>query len=288
MLCLKRMLSWKIKIYIGSSSFGRQSLQISTDHRSDFVTYPTAIKKDMIFTPWPYHPSDVATHIAIPNELQRFLVGLLTGDTTSTTNKSQRTAILVESFSQDMIYAVTRGQYKTPKHFLLPYAVKALTGNTEVIRILNKFGHGVSYDQLEENDTALCLQKLAMGFNQRAVLPLSIKPHVFPQILHGIIWDRLEETLTGKGTSHRVNGIAVQTKFYGPYPPRPELPRIDKLKQRSVNIEHEELEVYLACARVGPQPLPTNESHILEAQESAQVAGNKNLVWVLARQTKSE
>ncbi|KAG0714704.1 hypothetical protein GWK47_001513 [Chionoecetes opilio] len=25
----------------------------------------TAIKKDMIFTPWPYHPSDVATHIAI-------------------------------------------------------------------------------------------------------------------------------------------------------------------------------------------------------------------------------
>ncbi|KAG0710546.1 hypothetical protein GWK47_022606 [Chionoecetes opilio] len=281
------MLSWKIKIYMGAQALEGKSTDINKiiDQTSSHIR--TAIKKDMIFTPWPYHPSDVATHIAIPNELQRFLVGLLTGDTTSTTNKSQRTAILVESFSQDMIYAVTRGQYKPPKHFLLPYAVKALTGNTEVIRILNKFGHGVSYDQLEENDTALCLQKLAMGFNQRAVLPLSIKPHVFTNLAWDNI-DRLEETLTGKGTSHRVNGIAVQTKFYGPYPPRPELPRIDKLKQRSVNIEHEELEVYLACARVGPQPLPTNESHILEAQESAQVAGNKNLVWVLARQTKSE
>ena len=30
----------------------------------------TAIKKDMISTPWPYHPSDVASHIAIPNESQ--------------------------------------------------------------------------------------------------------------------------------------------------------------------------------------------------------------------------
>ena len=129
----------------------------------------------------------MATHIAISNQLERFLIGLLTGDP-STMNKSHRTAILVESFSQDMIYAVTRGQYKPPKHFLLPYAVKALTGNIEVIRTLNKFGHGVSYDQLEENDTALCLQKLAIGFNQRAILPVSIKPYVFTNLA----WDNID------------------------------------------------------------------------------------------------
>ena len=246
-----------------------------------------AIKKDMVSTPWPYHPSDIATHSTIPNELQRFLVGLLTGNPTSTANTSQRTDILVESFSQDMIYAVTHGQYKPPKHFLLPYAVKTLTGNTEIIRILNKFGHGVSYDQLEENDTAMCLQKLAMGFNQRAVLPVSIKPHVFTNLAWDNI-DRLEETLTGKGTSHQVNGIAVQPKVYGPYPPMPELPSLDKQKQRSLKIDHEELEVYYASARVGPQLLPTSESHVQEAQEDAQVASNKNLAWVLARQTNSD
>ncbi|KAG0717026.1 hypothetical protein GWK47_008292 [Chionoecetes opilio] len=126
-----------------------------------------------------------------------------------------------------------------------------------------------------------------MGFNQRAVLPLSIKAHVFTNLAWDNI-DRLEETLTGKGTSHRVNGIAVQTKFYGPYPPRPELPRIDKLKQRSFNIEHEELEVYLACARVGPQPLPTNESHILEAQESLRSPVTRIWSGSLQDKTKSD
>ena len=145
----------------------------------------------------------------------------------------------------------------------------------------------MSYDQLEENDTAMCLQKLAMGFNQRAVLPVSIKPHVFTNLAWDNI-DRLEETLTGKGTSHRVNGIAVQPKVYGPYPPMPELPSLDKQKQRSLKIDHEELEVYYASARVGPQLLPTSESHVQEAQEGAQVASNKNLAWVLARQTNSD
>ena len=51
-----------------------------------------------------------------------------------------------------------------------------------------KFGHGVSYDQLEENDTALCLQKLAIGFNQRAILPVSIKPYVFTNLA----WDNID------------------------------------------------------------------------------------------------
>ena len=46
-----------------------------------------AIKKRHGFHPWPYHPSDIATHITIHNELQRFLVGLLTGDPTSTNYK---------------------------------------------------------------------------------------------------------------------------------------------------------------------------------------------------------
>ena len=186
-----------------------------------------------------------------------------------------------------MIYAVTCGKHKPPKHLLLPYAVKTLTGNIEVIKILNKFGHGVSYSQLEENDTALYLQKMAASFNQRVALPASIKPYVFTNLAWDNI-DRLEETLTGKGTSHRVNGIVVQAKVYGPYLPTTELLRNEKKKQRSVSIEHEELEVYVAGARVGPPPLPTRESYVLESHKEVQVARKKNLVWILARQTDQE
>ena len=160
-------------------------------------------------TPWPCHPADTE-NFSIPAQLEQFLVGLLTGDP-DTSYQTHRVTTLVSSFSQDMVYAVTCGQHKPPKHILLPYAVKTLTGNVELIRTLNKFGHGVSYSQLEENDTALCLQKLATGLNHRVALPSSIKPYVFTTLAWDNI-DRLEETLTGKGTSHSVNGIAVPSQ----------------------------------------------------------------------------
>ena len=91
--------------------------------------------------------------------------------------------------------------------------MKILTGNTELTRTLNRFGHGVSYSHLE--DTALCLQKLALDLNQRAKPPTSNNPHVFTNLAWDNI-DRLEATIIGKGTSHRVNGIAVQAKSFSP------------------------------------------------------------------------
>ena len=74
--------------------------------------------------------------------------------------------------------------------------------------MLNGLGHGVYFSQHEKNDTTLCLQKMAANLNQKLVLPGTIQPNVFPNLA----WDnngRLEETLTGEGTTHHVNGIAV-------------------------------------------------------------------------------
>ena len=126
------------------------------DKSSSSIRY--AIKKEMTPTPWPFHPSDTnnSANTAVPSQLERFLVGQKTGDPDSNRHTS-RTTTLVQSFSQDIIYAVTNGQHMPPKHVLLPNAVKTLTWNVELIQTLNKLGHGVSYSQLEENDTALCL-----------------------------------------------------------------------------------------------------------------------------------
>jgi len=88
------------------------------------------------------------------------------------------------------------------------------------------------------------------------MLPTSIKPHVFA-------WDntdQLEKTLTGKGTSHRVNGIAVQAKVYGLFLPTAELPIEKKSKQRSVCPKIHDLEAYVSGARVGPQFLLTKNN----------------------------
>ena len=82
----------------------------------------------------------------MPTQLHRFLVGLLTGNPQHE-NPSESVSNLIQSFGQDLIYAVTCGQHKPPKHVLLPYAIKTLTGNTEIIRTLNKSGHRMSYTQ---------------------------------------------------------------------------------------------------------------------------------------------
>ena len=53
---------------------------------------------------------------------------------------------------------------------------QSISGNVELIQILNRLGHGISYSQLEEVDTALCLQKLAMTPEDGVPLPSNIYP----------------------------------------------------------------------------------------------------------------
>ena len=115
------------------------------------------------------------------------MLGLLTGDPDKE-SPSNRVILVSKSFSQDIIYAVSNGHQKPPKHVLLPYAFKTLTGNVELIRTLNRLGHAIFYTQLQENDTALCLQKLATNVNEHIVLPASIQPYVFTNLA----WDNID------------------------------------------------------------------------------------------------
>ena len=63
----------------------------------------------------------------------------------------------------------------------------------------------MSYSEIEEINTALCLQKFASTPENAIPLPGNIKPYI--STLVQLYVDRLEETLSGEGTSHRVNGI---------------------------------------------------------------------------------
>ena len=242
---------------------------------------------DMKWTvPWPILPCHLSMdQFPVPECLHRFLIGLITSDPVMK-NPTPRFKMLVESFSQDIIYAVTCGKTKPPKHILLSYGVKTLTGNVEVIQMLNRFGHGVSYSQLEENDTALCLQKIAANLNETTILPGTIQPNVFTNLAWDNI-DCLEEALTGEGTTHRVNGIAVQPRVYGPQLPCAELSATTKRKQRTITHEVQPLTTYIAGERVGPQILhdsdDTNNFH-----KEAEKARKKDLVWLAARRTDAE
>ena len=145
----------------------KKELDILKDHSSDIDKIidqsSTYIRKSILDmkwkSSWPIHPSDVDIRsFPVPESLKRLLMNVLTADVS---NPSQRIVNLVCSFSQDIVYAVTCGKTKPPKQVLLSYGVKTLTGNVvEPLQMLNRFGHGISYHQIEENDTALCIEKL--------------------------------------------------------------------------------------------------------------------------------
>ena len=143
---------------------------------------------------WP--PQVTYSESLIAESITRFLIILLSSkqDNIQVMERVQR---LVRSFDQDMVYAISQG--RPPKHIVLPFAVKSLTGNIELIHILNRLGHSVSYSKVQEIDTALCLQKLSVSTGDVA-LPGNIFSNVFTTLAWDNI-DRLEETLSGENTS---------------------------------------------------------------------------------------
>ena len=112
-------------------------------------------------------------------------------------------------------------------------------------------------------------------------IPDNITPHISTTLAWDNI-DRLEETLSGGGTSHRVNGIAIQARHLGPdLPPAQVTPVIAKSKQRSLEVVSEcDLLIYNAGERCGPPPRSYVEVSSTEVQRNA---WKKNLLWILVR-----
>ena len=98
--------------------------------------------------------------------------------------------------------------------------------------------------------------------------------------------DRLEATLTGGGTSHRVNGIIVQPKVFGPQlPPKEPNIHVQKTKARSVPVDTQQLTFYVSGERSGPGVLTEIEE---DKSDQASIARRKTLLWVLSRMQNIE
>ncbi len=119
------------------------------------------------------------------------------------------------SIAQDTIYSVSNGRLLTPKSVLFPAVVKSLCNNTEVLRMPNKLGHGISYDLVQEIETEHALYVINEKRANKVVIPEedminSADNDIAVMIADNI--DNLERTVTGFGTSHRVNSILVTKK----------------------------------------------------------------------------
>ena len=64
------------------------------------------------------------------------------------------------SIWQEMIFTSSEVVVKPPKHIALSVSVKSMTGSAELVTILNRLGHGVSYFKLEEYETAVAEKQI--------------------------------------------------------------------------------------------------------------------------------
>ena len=134
-------------------------------------------------------PSELCENaVNLPPELDAFLCTLLTESTEITTEYSHRVRHVVNSFGQD-IYGVTGGRQKLPKQMLLPYAVKTLTNDVELIRMLTVVGMRSRFLKLKKKlNAALCLQKLALTGDNEVPVPDNIQAYVN----NSLEWDNID------------------------------------------------------------------------------------------------
>ena len=97
---------------------------------------------------------------------------------------------------------------KTPKSVLFPTVVKSVCNNLEVVKLINDYGHGISYTLIEEIETEHALMSIYEQNENKVILPneaFQDNESCCVGLMVADNIDSLECTLTGPGTFHRVN-----------------------------------------------------------------------------------
>ena len=117
--------------------------------------------------PWPPRPDDLTTdNIQVSYLLFIFLCLVLHGDTSSCPVSEKRVEVPASthrtalSLAQDLVHCMTNGRIKNPKHAALPLTVKHLTRSVQLVEMLNKFGHGLCNNLIQEVETAFAQRYL--------------------------------------------------------------------------------------------------------------------------------
>ena len=112
----------------------------------------------------------------------------------------------VVSIAQALVYLASKGKMFTHKSLALAMATRHVTGSVKLVKILHGLGHCVASATAYKHDSALALS--CNSSNQDVIIPRNIIPGSFLTI----VWDKNEETVSGKETTHVANGMIVQKK----------------------------------------------------------------------------
>ena len=203
--------------------------------------------------------------LAVPPLLYNTLaVGIGATDQTPETDKfvevDQKVHYKLLSLCQDIITMRTKGRKPTPKSLALGLTLKHLAGSSQVAQLLSAFGHCGSYDSIQRLETALALEQLRN--------PDGIPEHFQPSVMTVLVFDNIdfaEETVSGAGSTHNMNGIMFQmgTEILEPSMPITSTPKVSK-RQKTLQPLPISLRPYIQGKRQG---IPT-VTHTLPGLET--------------------
>ena len=113
----------------------------------------------------------------------------------------------VESFPQDLVNAVSRGDFLTEKHAVLGPGLHSLTGQKTPIKLLGRLGHSCTYDKVHLIETAQAELIQHLRSLQHPLVPASDTGRV----LIYFWWDTFDiKKDNAQGNLHTTHGVAYQ------------------------------------------------------------------------------
>lgn len=208
--------------------------------------------------PWPPTPESLKKRLeACPRLLYSFFKHLLHSEDIHHIPR-ESTVRLIESFSQDLLFAISRGTFLTFKHTSLGLGLHSLIGQKLPIVILSRFGQCISYPTVQEIETAQA--ELAQKF-QREGTSLPLQPKSTSDIVPIVFWydnfDRFVDSPTGAGSIHNTPGIAFQEKTSRTIQRTADI-TIPKSRKRSIQAPDE---IPKKRPKIDPKKLPVPLKH---------------------------
>ena len=173
--------------------------------RNDILDYAKRIPK----LTWPPNVEELNSEERhLPECLTPFISRLLTG---SDQKQHESTSRLIQSYSSDLVYGVTRGKVITAEHFLLGLGLHNITGQKKPVEINHRLGHSIDYKFVCKTETSLAEAAQVLA-NENGALP--VKPSSDDGAVLTFFWadnfDMKVKTQTGKGSIHSTHMVAFQ------------------------------------------------------------------------------
>lgn len=201
-----------------SESAARSSLLNDKDERQSTLRNAALhLRKEILQmakweTPYPTSVETLKTCSPdLPDDLMLFFRTLLCGLRKPNANNDSvdRKAM---AMSSDAAYNVSRGAVRPWKQTVLGLGIGTLTGSKLILRILNRMGYSLSYDEVKALETEFAYTTDETDH----YAPDGIK--LKPDLGTGLAWDNYDvnmETLDGKDTLHATVGICYQNTTDG-------------------------------------------------------------------------